>query len=140
MIHMNKIKISAILAVFNEEKFIIKAIESLINQTIREIEIIIVNDGSSDNSLNIINDYCKKDSRITIINQENMGLGASRNNAMKIAKGEYIAFLDGDDWFKLDALEIAYNEASKKNTDITFFQIINMMMKVEKHTKMIGSI
>ncbi|WP_042692268.1 glycosyltransferase family 2 protein [Methanobrevibacter oralis] len=111
---MNKIKISAILAVFNEEKFIIKAIESLINQTIREIEIIIVNDGSSDNSLNIINDYCKKDSRITIINQENMGLGASRNNAMKIAKGEYIAFLDGDDWFKLDALEIAYNEASKK--------------------------
>ena len=122
---MNKIKISAILAVFNEEKFIIKAIESLINQTIREIEIIIVNDGSSDNSLNIINDYCKKDSRITIINQENMGLGASRNNAMKIAKGEYIAFLDGDDWFKLDALEIAYNEASKKNTDITFFQIIN---------------
>lgn len=68
---MNKIKISAILAVFNEEKFIIKAIESLINQTIREIEIIIVNDGSSDNSLNIINDYCKKDSRITIINQEN---------------------------------------------------------------------
>ncbi|WP_220607566.1 glycosyltransferase family 2 protein [Methanobrevibacter oralis] len=137
---MNKIKISAILAVFNEEKFIIKAIESLINQTIREIEIIIVNDGSSDNSLNIINDYCKKDSRITIINQENMGLGASRNNAMKIAKGEYIAFLDGDDWFKLDALEIAYNEASKKNTDITFFQIINMMMKVEKHTKMIGSI
>ena len=140
MIHMNKIKISAILAVFNEEKFIIKAIESLINQTIREIEIIIVNDGSSDNNLNIINDYCKKDSRITIINQENMGLGASRNNAMKIAKGEYIAFLDGDDWFKLDALEIAYNEASKKNTDITFFQIINMMMKVEKHTKMIGSI
>ena len=81
MIHMNKIKISAILAVFNEEKFIIKAIESLINQTIREIEIIIVNDGSSDNSLNIINDYCKKDSKITIINQENMGLGASRNNA-----------------------------------------------------------
>lgn len=69
-----------------------------------------------------------------------MGLGASRNNAMKIAKGEYIAFLDGDDWFKLDALEIAYNEASKKNTDITFFQIINYDDESGKHTKMIGSI
>ena len=72
-------KISVILSAYNEEKFIEKAIGSVINQTLEDIEIIIINDGSTDNTLNIINGYAKEDSRIKVINQENIGLGASRN-------------------------------------------------------------
>ena len=87
---MTKPKISVILSAYNEEKFIRKAIESVVNQTLEDIEIIIINDGSTDNTLDIINSYADKDSRIVVIDQENIGLGASRNKGMKIAKGEYV--------------------------------------------------
>ena len=122
---MNDIKISVILSAYNEEKFIEKAIESVVGQTLKDIEIIIINDGSTDNTLNIINSYAEDDSRIKVIDQENIGLGASRNKGMKIANGEYITFLDGDDWFREDAFEISYNEAKAKDTDITMYQMIN---------------
>ena len=116
-------KVSVILTAYNEEKYIKKSIESVINQTLEDIELIVVNDGSTDTTLDIINEF--KDKRIRIINHENIGPGASRNKAMKMARGEYIAFIDGDDWFDLNALEISYSEAASKNTDITFFQMIN---------------
>ena len=116
-------KVSVILCAYNEEKYISKAIESILNQTLTDLELIIVNDGSTDNTLNIINSF--KDNRIRLINQENIGLGASRNKAMKIASGEYVTFLDADDWFSSNALKETYNEASLKNTDITFFQMVN---------------
>ena len=122
---MTSPKISVILSAYNEEKFIGNAIESLVNQTLEDIEIIIINDGSTDNTLEIINGYARKDSRIKVIDQENIGLGASRNKGMKIAGGEYVTFLDGDDWFTLDAFETAYNEAKSKDTDITMYQMIN---------------
>lgn len=114
-------KVSVILCAYNEEKFIGKAIESILNQSLDDFELIVVNDGSTDLTLDIISSY--NDDRIRLINQENIGLGASRNRAMKLARGEYVAFLDGDDWFSTDALEIAYGEAKSKNTDITIFQI-----------------
>ena len=95
---MTNPKISVILSAYNEEKFIEKAIESVVNQTLKDIEIIIINDGSTDNTLSIINGYANDDSRIKVIDQENIGLGASRNKGMKIATGEYVTFLDGDDW------------------------------------------
>ena len=107
---MTNPKISVILSAYNEEKFIEKAIESVVNQTLKDIEIIIINDGSTDNTLSIINGYANDDSRIKVIDQENIGLGASRNKGMKIATGEYVTFLDGDDWFREDAFEISYNE------------------------------
>ena len=122
---MTNPKISVILSAYNEEKFIRKAIESLINQTLEDIEIIIINDGSTDDTLNIINSYAKDDSRIVVVDQENIGLGASRNKGMKIATGEYLTFLDGDDWFTEEAFEISYNEAKAKDTDITMYQMIN---------------
>ena len=114
-------KISVILCAYNEERFIHKAIESILNQSLNDFELIVVNDGSTDSTLDIINSY--NDNRIRLINQKNIGLGASRNKAMKLARGEYVAFLDGDDWFRSDALEIAYSEAKSQNTDITIFQI-----------------
>lgn len=116
-------KISVILPVFNGEKYIRKAIESVLNQTFTNFELIIVNDGSTDDSLNIINEF--RDNRIKFINQVNQGSGASRNKALKIASGEYIMFLDSDDFFTSDALEVAYGEITKFSADLTFFQMIN---------------
>lgn len=116
------VKISVIMPVFNEERYIKESIESVLNQTFTDFELIVVNDGSTDDTLDIINEF--NDSRIKIINQSNQGPGASRNNAMDIACGEYMMFLDGDDWFCPDALETAYNEINSKSTDISIFQII----------------
>ena len=116
-------KVSVILPVFNEEKYIQQAIESVLNQTLTDFELIIVDDGSTDDTLNIIRSF--DDKRIKLITQDNSGPGASRNRAMKVAVGEYITFLDGDDWYDLTLLEIAYREANDKNTDMTFFQMIN---------------
>lgn len=116
-------KVSVILCVYNEEKFVSKAIESILNQTLADLELIIVNDGSTDNTLNIINSY--DDERIKVISQKNMGLGASRNRGLEMAQGEYLTFLDGDDWFSPTALEESYNKAKRENTDILIFQMIN---------------
>ncbi|MBQ6100218.1 MAG: glycosyltransferase family 2 protein [Methanobrevibacter sp.] len=115
-------KISVIMPVFNEEKYVANAIESVLNQTCDDFELIIVNDGSTDGTLNVIRDF--DDDRIRLINQENLGPGASRNRALDIACGEYVMFLDGDDFFREDALMTAYSEAKQKDTDISIFQII----------------
>lgn len=116
------IKISVILPVFNGEKYINKAIESVLNQSLSEFELIIVNDGSTDSTLDVINAF--DDERIHVISQSNMGPGAARNRALEMARGEYVMFLDSDDWLLDDALEIAYGEIKKRDTDITIFQII----------------
>lgn len=117
------VKVSVILAAYNEEKYIKKAIESVLNQTLNDFELIIVDDGSTDATSKIINSF--DDLRIKTIFQTNLGPGASRNNALDIASGDYVTFLDGDDWYGDDLLEIAYGEASKNSTDMTFFQMIN---------------
>lgn len=116
-------KISVILTAYNEEKYIAKAIESVLSQTLTDLELIVVNDGSTDNTLNIINSF--DDSRIKVISHDNIGPGASRNRAMKIAEGEYVAFIDGDDWFTPDALEESFNQAKLYDADITMYQMIN---------------
>lgn len=116
-------KISVILPVYNSQKFIKQAIESVLGQTFTDFELIIVNDGSTDSTLEIISDF--KDKRIRLISQQNQGPGAARNNALKVAEGDYVMFLDSDDWYSKDALETAYHEAVRLNTDMTFFQMIN---------------
>ncbi len=116
-------KVSVILTAFNEERYIKKAIQSILDQTLTDFELIIVNDGSTDSTLDIIKSF--DDERIILISQENAGPGASRNRALKLAKGEYTMYLDGDDWYSEDALQIAYDEAKSKGTDFTFYQMIN---------------
>lgn len=116
-------KVSVILTAFNEEKYIRKAIESILAQTLNDFELIIVNDGSTDDTLNIISSF--DDDRIILIDQINSGPGASRNRALKRANGEYVMYLDGDDWYREDALEIAYEQAKDKDSDFTFYQMIN---------------
>lgn len=108
--------ISVIINVYNGEKFIKKCLDSVINQTYKNIEIIIVNDGSTDNTLSICESY--KDNRIKIINQENMGLSLSRNVGIDNATGEYLFFVDVDDYIELDAIEYLYKLTKENNTMI----------------------
>ena len=91
-------KISVIVPVYNVEKYLKRCLNSLVNQTYTNIEIICVNDGSKDNSLNILNEYAQKDNRIVVISQENQGQGIARNKGLEIAKGDYIGFIDPDDF------------------------------------------
>ena len=98
------VKISVIIPVYNEEDYLNECLDSIVNQSLEDIEIICVDDGSTDNSLNILKSY-ESDNRIKIIPKENSGLGASRNVALDIAQGEYIAFMDSDDYMNLNALE-----------------------------------
>ena len=90
-------KISVIIPVYNMEKYLNECLDSVISQTLKDIEIICINDGSIDNSLKILKEYEKKDKRIKIINQENSGVAIARNHGIDISKGEFIAFLDSDD-------------------------------------------
>ncbi|MBE6501062.1 MAG: glycosyltransferase family 2 protein [Methanobrevibacter thaueri] len=117
------VKISVILPAFNSQNYIEKAIGSVLAQKFVDFELIIVNDGSTDSTLDIISSF--SDNRITIIDQPNQGPGAARNNALKIANGDYVMYLDSDDWFCPDALDIAYAEITKFDADLTFFQMIN---------------
>ena len=111
-------KVSVIVPVYKTEKFLKKCLDSIISQTLNDIEIICINDGSPDNCLEILNSYAAKDKRIIIINQENSGPSCCRNNGMKVATGEFISFVDSDDWIDKDYLEKLYNAAEKNNADI----------------------
>ncbi|WP_406532119.1 glycosyltransferase [Methanobrevibacter sp.] len=111
---MNSIKISVIIPVYNDEEFIAECLESVINQTLKEIEIICVDDGSSDNSLEILKNFEKKDSRIKVFSKENGGSGSARNLGLTHARGKYIAFLDSDDYIvSNDAYQILFDEFEK---------------------------
>lgn len=115
-------KISIIIPVYNVEKFLPKSLNSVICQTFKDIEIICIDDCSTDSSLHILEKYAQQDCRFKIIKQPtNKGQGVARNKALDLSTGEYIMFLDPDDWLEIDACEILYNEISKCNDDICFF-------------------
>ncbi|WP_198294937.1 glycosyltransferase family 2 protein [Brachyspira pilosicoli] len=113
------IKVSVIVPVYNVEDYLIECLTSIINQTLKEIEIICIDDCGTDNSINILKEYAKKDDRIRIIShKENKGLGPARNTGIKESKGEYISFIDSDDYISKDYLENLYNTIIKYDTDI----------------------
>ncbi len=111
-------KISVIIPVYNVEKYLRECLDSVVNQTLKDIEIICVNDGSTDNSLEILKEYEKQDSRIKIIDKKNEGAGVARNHGLQIASGKYIYFMDSDDFLDNNALEILYTKISEENADI----------------------
>lgn len=115
---MNNIKISIIIAIYNNEQYLRQCLDSIVNQTLKEIEIICVNDGSTDNSLNILKEYASTDKRITIINQENKKPGVAKNKALELVKGEYTGFVDSDDWVELTMFEELYKKAKENDADI----------------------
>lgn len=112
------VKVSVIVPVYNVERYIRKCLESLVNQTLYDIEIIVVNDGSTDLSKNIIEEYTNQYSNVKYYKKENGGLSDARNYGMQYATGEYIAFLDADDYIDAKTYEIMYEKAKKENSDI----------------------
>lgn len=111
-------KVSVIIPVYNVEKYLRECLDSVINQTLNDLEIICINDGSTDGCLDILNEYASRDSRIRIINKENGGLSAARNDGIMQATGEYIGFVDSDDWISPDFYENLYSAAVKYKADI----------------------
>ena len=113
--------ISIVVAVFNMQDTLDRCVQSLIKQTFKGIEIILVNDGSTDHTGSLCDDYAKKDDRIKVIHQKNMGLPLARKAGLKEAKGQYISFVDADDWCEEDMCERLYKKTAGKNVDIMFF-------------------
>lgn len=112
------IKVSVIVPVYNVEGYLEKCLESLVNQTLQEIEIIIVNDGSTDGSANIINKYAKNyPNKIIVLEKKNGGLSDARNYGMPYARGKYISYIDSDDFVDLDMMELLYNKAEEEQAD-----------------------
>ncbi len=118
---------SVIICNYNGEEYLEKCLKSVIGQSLQNIEIICVDDGSTDNSLHILEKYAAIDDRIKVISQKNQGQGAARNNALKIAKGNYIAFVDSDDWLRLDALSKLYYKAKANKLDMLSFGGVNVL-------------
>ena len=110
--------ISVIIPVYNVENYLRQCLDSIINQTLNDIEIICVDDGSTDKSLDILKEYKQKDNRITILTQQNLHAGVARNTGYKTATGKYLSFLDSDDFFELNMLEDMYNQAEKDGSDV----------------------
>jgi Glycosyltransferases involved in cell wall biogenesis len=117
------IKVSIIIPVYNVEDYLRQCLDSVINQTLRDLEIICVNDGSTDKSLQILEEYAHKDKRIRIINQKNSGQGTARNTGMDYATGEYVGFVDSDDWIELNMFKELYQDAINHNSDMVMCPI-----------------
>ena len=115
---MKKPKVSICVPVYNMEKYLKECLDSLVNQSLKEIEIICVNDESKDSSLDILNEYAKRYPNIKIVSQKNTGLGGARNTALRNANGEYIGFVDADDFVESDMYEKLYNAAKTEKADI----------------------
>lgn len=128
---MNTPKVSIIVPLYNTEKYIIKCLKSLKKQTLKDIEVIIIDDGSSDNSVNIAKKHIANDDRFHLVCQNNMGASNARNRGLSLAKGEYIAFLDCDDWVTKKSMEQLYLQGKYHNADIVAGNILCFHSKEE---------
>jgi glycosyltransferase involved in cell wall biosynthesis len=126
-------KISIIVPVFNVERFIHSCIESILDQTFKDFELILVNDGSTDQSGDICDEYSNKDKRIIVIHKENGGQSSARNRGIDVAKGDYFGFIDSDDWIDKDMYKILYTKAIETEADITACNIIQYDKDATKH-------
>lgn len=119
---MTDIKVSVIIPVYNVEKYLRQNLDSVANQTLKDIEVICVDDGSTDSSFEIVKEYAEKDPRFIPVSQKNGGAGAARNNGLRRARGKYLSFLDSDDFFDERMLEEAYNKAEETKADFVVFR------------------
>lgn len=127
------VKVSVVIPVYNVEDYLSECLDSVVNQTLTDIEIICINDGSTDKSLKILNEYAKNDSRITVIDQDNGGHAVATNRGMKLAKGEYLYLMDSDDIVDVHALEETVKIADERNVDFVIFQAINYYMDTDEY-------
>lgn len=126
-------KVSIIVPIYNVEKYLARCLDSLVGQTLEEIEIIAVNDGSTDGSLKILRDYGKREFRLIVINQENYGVSEARNAGINRASGEYLAFVDPDDWLNQDMYKIMYQKAREYECDIVMCSYVR---EFKTHSKL----
>ena len=120
-------EISIIIPVYNVEKYLDECLNSAVNQTFNDIEIICVNDGSTDSSLEILESHASRDKRIKIINQKNKGLSGARNTGLDAAKGKYIYFMDSDDYMELNGLKKLYDLIEEESCDLIVFKTYNFI-------------
>ena len=118
---MGNPKISVIIPVYNTEDYVAQAVESIMLQTLQDIEIILINDGSTDHSQEIMEELARKDCRIQVHSQENHGQSVARNHGIQYASGKYFYFMDSDDLLELNALEICFNKCESNQLDFVFF-------------------
>ena len=119
---LNQPIVSVIMPVYNGETYLRQCLDSVVNQTLKEIEIICVDDGSSDRSVEILKEYAAKDERVMVLQQANAGAGAARNNGLSKASGKYLSFLDSDDFFETDMLEKAVEKIAADRADFVVFR------------------
>lgn len=129
------VKVSVIMPVYNAEDYLEEAINGILNQTLDDFELICVDDGSIDNSLNMLHEFAARDNRIKVYNQENRGGGAARNVAMTHATGEYLYCMDADDMIEPYALKECYDIATEKDLDFLIFQSLNYDVDQDKYSK-----
>ena len=115
--------VTVVLPIYNVEKYLDRCINSVVNQTYRNLEILLIDDGSTDNCPKMCDDWAAKDSRIRVIHKENQGLGYARNTGIDNSNGEYICFFDSDDYIDESTIEKAFNRVNKENADIVSFGI-----------------
>ena len=142
-------KVSAIVAIYKSEAFLPKLIDSIISQTWENLEILLIDDGSPDNSGAICDEYAKRDNRIRVIHKKNGGLASARNRGITVATGKYIFFLDSDDWLEKDGLQQLYELAQKYQVDFVRYRALrtewpglerNVPCRVETVREMQGGI
>lgn len=119
-------KISVIIPVYNAENFLKRCINSVLDQSYQNLEIIIVNDGSTDSSLNILKEFSKKDNRIVLLNQDNKGVSSARNRGLKLATGDYITFLDSDDYIEINMYDEMMRYGKEYNADIVECSVVRV--------------
>lgn len=116
-----RVKISVVIPIYNSSEYLRECLDSIVNQTLQDFEVICVNDGSTDASLDILKEYEARDSRFVVVSQKNQGQSVARNNGMQMAQGEYILFVDSDDLLELNAMEYLWNGVSAQDLDVLYF-------------------
>lgn len=139
-------KVSIIIPVYNKEEYLDSCMESIVNQTVKEIEIILINDGSTDGSASVCDKWKEKDSRVIVIHKENEGAALTRNKGIDMAKGTYLSFVDADDYMASDAYEICIKEMEQSHADCCYFgrnlvsrgEILSHSVKLDKRQEYVG--
>lgn len=137
---MDNVKVSVVIPVYNAEKYLPECLESILSQTYKNMEIICVDDGSTDNSAEIIKSYQRKDKRITLIQQTNQYAGVARNNGFDASKGEYVIFLDADDYFERVLVQKMVSAIHEKNADIVICQSLGLDEQSKNKHKIEGAL
>lgn len=130
---MNKPHVSILIPCYNVEKYLPHCLDSIVNQSYNNLQIVLINDGSKDNTWQIMQEYARKDNRIEIYNQENQGVANTRNNLLDKVKGDYVLFIDSDDWCELDMVDFLVNKALTKQSDIVTCSMVKNDETVNKN-------